>query len=300
MSQNPPNVSKAANVSIPENQKETPLLFFSRFFPLRKGPKITQNNVIFGDKWFYGTGRYIFCQKASSIERADLPPSQRTSKLLMEPPTAFPPQYATKVNLKTILNAKNDWHFLPTQISLSKCCKPSNYHTIFYFFLQEAERQSKNLNQLKPWRIVILVNQMFWDICSKRPNVLGQDLTEEDNRANAVFMCHDEVDAKVGFWRFDDGLGTKLCDDGLATKLCHRRHRRRFENKVSFSNRRQIVTPATNLTLVTNLVTKFCRQTVVTKFRRQTVAKPSKPNFGVHFVVAHEDSISCVILLGVG
>ena len=28
---------------------------------------------------------------------------------------------------------------------------------------------------------------MFWDICSKRPNVLGQDLTEEDNRAKICF-----------------------------------------------------------------------------------------------------------------
>ena len=33
----------------------------------------------------------------------------------------------------------------------------------------------------------ILANQMFWDICSKRPNVLGQDLTEEDNRAKICF-----------------------------------------------------------------------------------------------------------------
>ena len=33
----------------------------------------------------------------------------------------------------------------------------------------------------------LLANQMFWDICSKRPNVLGQDLTEEDNRAKKCF-----------------------------------------------------------------------------------------------------------------
>ena len=39
--------------------------------------------------------------------------------------------------------------------------------------------------QLKSIRL--LANQMFWDICSKRPNVLGQDLTEEDNRAKICF-----------------------------------------------------------------------------------------------------------------
>ena len=61
----------------------------------------------------------------------------------------------------------------------------------------------------------------------------------------------------------------KLCHDGLETKLCRRRHRRRFENEISALNRRQIVTPVTNLAPVTNLVTKFHCQTVVTKFRRQ-------------------------------
>ena len=39
----------------------------------------------------------------------------------------------------------------------------------------------------KPKFYLILANQMFWDICSKRPNVLGQDLTEEDNRAKICF-----------------------------------------------------------------------------------------------------------------
>ena len=34
---------------------------------------------------------------------------------------------------------------------------------------------------------VVLANQMFWDICSKRPNVLGQDLIKEDNRAKKCF-----------------------------------------------------------------------------------------------------------------
>ena len=34
---------------------------------------------------------------------------------------------------------------------------------------------------------ILLANQMFWDICSKRPNGLGQDLTEEDNRAKICF-----------------------------------------------------------------------------------------------------------------
>ena len=33
----------------------------------------------------------------------------------------------------------------------------------------------------------VLANQMFWDICSKRPNVLGQDLIKEDNRAEKCF-----------------------------------------------------------------------------------------------------------------
>ena len=35
--------------------------------------------------------------------------------------------------------------------------------------------------------LVILANQMFWDICSKRPNVLRQDLIKEDNRAKKCF-----------------------------------------------------------------------------------------------------------------
>ena len=93
---------------------------------------------------------------------------------------------------------------------------------------------------------------------------------------------------KLGF----DGLATKLCHDGLATKLCrqvchqvcHRRQvRRRRDDLATVWERNFVLKPSP--------VTKFRRQTVVTKFRRQTVAKPSKPNFGVHFVVAHEDTI---------
>ena len=43
----------------------------------------------------------------------------------------------------------------------------------------------------------VLANQMFWDICSKRPNVLGQDLTEEDNRAKICFDKSEETESEI-------------------------------------------------------------------------------------------------------
>ena len=114
--------------------------------------------------------------------------------------------------------------------------------------------------------------------------------------AYGLFMCHDEVGDEVGFWRFGDCLATKLCHNGLATKLCHQvchqcQLRRRRDDLATVWEQNFVLKSS-----LVPLVTKFRRQTVVTKFRLQTVAKPSKPNFGVHFVVAHEDSISSIFV----
>ena len=46
----------------------------------------------------------------------------------------------------------------------------------------------------------LLANQMFWDICSKRPNVLGQDLIKEDNRAKKCFD-KSETESEIIVWK---------------------------------------------------------------------------------------------------
>ena len=56
-----------------------------------------------------------------------------------------------------------------------------------FAFSKTPPQFAKRRHYLRQRRMDVLANQMFWDICSKRPNVLGQDLIKEDNRAKKCF-----------------------------------------------------------------------------------------------------------------